>query len=78
MMASAFIAAVIPANAEKRQANDGTLRVFSVTIAGTDQDAPMIVISCIFDSDTIYSCSVTVVTGTTTGGENTSRDPNGR
>lgn len=76
MAASAVTAAVLPDKANGKAPNDGTLRAFSATVAGADQDAAQAVISCIPDADTAYSCTATAATGTTT--ENTSRDGLGR
>lgn len=75
MTTSTLIAAVVPNKGSVKAPNDGTLRQFSATVAGADQDAAQGVISCIPDADTVYSCTASIGTGTTT--VNTSRDENG-
>jgi len=68
MAASAVTAAVVPDKSNGRRPNNGTLRAFSATAAGLDQDAAQAVISCIPEVETIMSCTATNVTNTTTGG----------
>lgn len=75
MVASALVAAVVP-DKENKAPKDGTLRHFSGSNAGADQDAAQNVLTCVPDQDTAYSCTATVITGTTTG-NSTSRDENG-
>lgn len=75
MAASAVTAAVLPGKTNGKAPNNGTLRQFSATVAGADQDALQGVLSCIPEQDTVQSCTATAVTGTTTA--NTSRDANG-
>jgi hypothetical protein len=64
--ASAVTAAVVPDKADGKRLNNGTLRAFSATNAGVDQDAAAAVISCLALSGAA-SCTVTVQSNTTTG-----------
>jgi len=68
MVASVVAAAMVPDKSNGRRANNGTLRAFSATAFGGDQDAPQAIISCIPEIETIMSCTAATKTCTTTGG----------
>lgn len=66
MAASAVTAAVVPDKSSGKRANNGTLRLFSATAAGADQDAPQAQLSCIPEIESVMSCTATA-SNTTTG-----------
>jgi len=69
MAASAAAAVAAPDKLNGKRANGGTLRAFSATAAGADQDAAQASISCIPELETFMSCTATIATQTTTGSQ---------
>lgn len=70
-----IVATIFPGKANSKALNNGTLRQYSATAAGVDQDAFQGIGSCIPEADVSNSCTATAATGSTTA--NTSRDANG-
>lgn len=65
MVASTATAAIVPNKSNVKRANNGTLRAFSFTDAGVDQDAVQAIISCKDAGASAVSCTATVSLTTT-------------